>query len=404
MRVHAQRGSYGAGAAAAALGKHVVVEKPLEITLERCDAVIDACDRAGVRLCTIFPSRFTAANLRLKEAIALGRFGRLTLGDTHVKWWRTQEYYDSGGWRGTWKLDGGGALMNQAIHNVDLLYWLMGDVESITATTATLAHTRIEVEDTAVASLRFKNGALGVIEAATSAYPGLLKRTEIHGDRGSARVEQDDITLWEFQEKVPSDNEVLAAMAGQSGFKAGSSDPRGITHIGHRDQLMDFLDAIDNGCDPAVDGREGRKSVEIIRAIYRSADSGRAVGAAARGVGGDDMPRVKVRRPWLDYLVYSVVRSLVAFAQMLSIEQSYELARFLGWVLYHADKRHREVGLDNLKQAYGDAMPEHERDLVIRGVYRHFCHADGDRSSSQDVPLDELAGSVRARGARAAAG
>ena len=116
-----------------AAGKHVVVEKPLEITLPRCDAIIDACDRAGVRLCTIFPSRFTAANIRLKEAIALGRFGRLTLGDTHVKWWRTQEYYDSGGWRGTWQLDGGGALMNQAIHNVDLLYWLMGDVASITA-------------------------------------------------------------------------------------------------------------------------------------------------------------------------------------------------------------------------------------------------------------------------------
>jgi UDP-N-acetyl-2-amino-2-deoxyglucuronate dehydrogenase len=263
---------------AAAAGKHVVVEKPLEITLARCDAIIDACERAGVRLCTIFPSRFTAANQRLKEAIALGRFGRVTLGDTHVKWWRSQEYYDSGGWRGTWQLDGGGALMNQAIHNVDLLYWLMGDVESITAQTATLAHVRIEVEDTAVASVRFKSGALGVIQAATSAYPGLLKRTEIHGDRGSARVEQDDITLWEFQEKVPSDNEVYAAMAAQSGFKAGASDPRGITHVGHRDQLIDFLEAIDSGRDPVVDGREGRKSVEIIRAIYRSAGSGQAVG------------------------------------------------------------------------------------------------------------------------------
>jgi UDP-N-acetyl-2-amino-2-deoxyglucuronate dehydrogenase len=262
---------------AAKAGKHVVVEKPLEITLPRCDAIIDACDKAGVRLCTIFPSRFTDANLRLKEAIDAGRFGRLTLGDTYVKWWRTQQYYDSGGWRGTWDLDGGGALMNQAIHNVDLLYWLMGDVAEVQAMTATLAHVRIEVEDTAVASLRFKNGALGTIEAATSAFPGLLKRTEIHGDRGSARVEQDDITLWEFQEKVPSDNEVFAAMAGQTGFKAGASDPRGITHIGHRDQLVDFLQAIDEGRAPLVDGREGRKSVEIIRAIYRSAESGAQV-------------------------------------------------------------------------------------------------------------------------------
>lgn len=262
---------------AAKAGKHVVVEKPLEIALPRCDAIIDACDKAGVRLCTVFPSRFTDANLRLKQAIDTGRFGRLTLGDTYVKWWRTQQYYDSGGWRGTWDLDGGGALMNQAIHNVDLLQWLMGDVVSIQAMTATLAHERIEVEDTAVASLRFKNGALGTIEAATSAYPGLLKRTEIHGDRGSARVEQDDITLWEFQEKVPSDNEVFAAMAGQGGFKAGASDPRGITHIGHRDQLADFLQAIDQGRDPMVDGREGRKSVEIIRAIYRSAETGAQV-------------------------------------------------------------------------------------------------------------------------------
>jgi predicted dehydrogenase len=167
--------------------------------------------------------------------------------------------------------------MNQAIHNVDLLYWLMGDVDSIVAQTTTLAHVRIEVEDTSVACLRFKNGALGVIEAATSAYPGLLKRTEIHGDRGSARVEQDDLTLWDFQEKVPSDNEVFATMAAASGFKAGASDPRGITHIGHRDQLADFLHAIDRGAAPMVDGREGRKSVEIIRAIYQSARSGQLV-------------------------------------------------------------------------------------------------------------------------------
>jgi predicted dehydrogenase len=262
---------------AARAGKHVVVEKPLEITLLRCDDIIGACDTSGVRLCTIFPSRFTPANIALKTAIDIGRFGRLTLGDTYVKWWRTQQYYDSGGWRGTWELDGGGALMNQAIHNVDLLQWLMGDVDAIQAMTALLAHERIEVEDTAVAALRFKNGALGAIEAATSVYPGLLKRTEIHGDRGSARVDQDDITLWEFQEKVPSDSEIHAAMAGRTGFKAGASDPRGITHIGHRDQLTDFLQAIDAGREPLVDGREGRKSVEIIRAIYRSAQTGQAV-------------------------------------------------------------------------------------------------------------------------------
>jgi UDP-N-acetyl-2-amino-2-deoxyglucuronate dehydrogenase len=144
---------------AAAGGKHIVVEKPLEITLERCDALIAACQKHGVKLCTIFPSRFADANITVKQAVEAGRFGRLTLGETTVKWWRTQQYYDEGGWKGTQALDGGGALMNQAIHNVDLLQWLMGPVEKISAMTAMLAHERIEVEDTAVACLQFKNGA-----------------------------------------------------------------------------------------------------------------------------------------------------------------------------------------------------------------------------------------------------
>ena len=263
--------------AAARAGKHVVVEKPLEITLPRCDAIIDACAAAGVRLGAIFPSRFSPANLALKGAIDAGRFGRLTLGDTHVKWWRTQEYYDSGGWRGTRDLDGGGALMNQAIHNVDLLQWLMGDVASVQALTATLAHERIEVEDVAVAALRFNNGALGTIEATTAAFPGLQKRTEIHGDRGSARVEQDDITLWDFRDEAPADAGIRAALSAPRGPNSGASDPRGISHQGHRDQLIDFLAAIDAGRPAAIDGREGRKAVEIIRAIYQSAATGRAV-------------------------------------------------------------------------------------------------------------------------------
>ena len=262
---------------AARAGKHVVVEKPLEITLARCDAIIDACDQAGVRLCTIFPSRFSPANLSLKHAIDSGRFGRLTLGDTYVKWWRTQDYYDSGGWRGTWNLDGGGALMNQAIHNVDLLYWLMGDIASVQAMTATLVHDRIEVEDTAVAAIRFRNGALGVIEAATSAFPGLLKRTEIHGEHGSARVEQDDITLWQFGTTQADDEAIQTTIAAAKSVSSGASDPRGITHAGHRAQLADFLKAIDSGGKALVDGREGRKSVEIIRAIYQSAKTGSAV-------------------------------------------------------------------------------------------------------------------------------
>ena len=253
---------------AAQAGKHVVVEKPLEVTLPRCDAIIQACDQAGVRLAAIFPSRFSPANLALKAAIDEGRFGRLTLADTDVKWWRSQEYYDSGKWRGTWDLDGGGALMNQAIHNVDLLVWLMGEVASVQAMTATLAHERIEVEDVAVAILTFRSGALGVIEASTAAHPGLLKRTEIHGNRGSARVEQDDITFWSFLDPQPGDDERVNPTNSAPG---GSSDPKAISHAGHRDQLADFLQAIDSGHPALVDGREGRKAVEIIRAIYRSA-------------------------------------------------------------------------------------------------------------------------------------
>ena len=211
---------------AARAGKHVVVEKPLEITLKRCDEMIAACERAGVQLATIMPSRFSPANIALKKAIDAGRFGRITLGDTYVKWWRSQEYYDQGGWRGTWALDGGGAYMNQAIHNVDLLYWFMGEVAEVTALTATLAHERIEVEDTGVAALRFAGGAIGTIEAATSTFPGLLKRTEIHGTTGSAIVEQDSIKLWQFAQKDRSDAKLLKNHGEANAVSGGAADPR----------------------------------------------------------------------------------------------------------------------------------------------------------------------------------
>ena len=150
--------------AAARAGKHVIVEKPLEVDVERCDRIIDACDKAGVTLSTVFPSRFHQSSQQMKKAIEAGRFGKKTLGDAIVKWYRTQEYYDGGAWRGTWKLDGGGALMNQAIHSVDLLLWLMGDVEEVVALTGLVAHKNIEVEDVCVASLRFKSGALGLLQ------------------------------------------------------------------------------------------------------------------------------------------------------------------------------------------------------------------------------------------------
>jgi UDP-N-acetyl-2-amino-2-deoxyglucuronate dehydrogenase len=261
---------------AANAGKHVVVEKPLEITLQRCDDIIQACEKNGVKLCTIFPSRFSAANIALKEAIEAGRFGRLTLGDTYVKWWRTQEYYDGGGWRGTWALDGGGAFMNQAIHNVDLLCWLMGDVAEIAGFTGTLAHERIEVEDVGVACLKFANGAIGVMEATTAAWPGLLKKTEIHGSKGTVVVEQDSVLRWEFAEEKPEDAEIRTRLGANSASSGGASDPKAISFVGHQMQLEDFVEAISTGRQPRVDGAEGRKSVEIILAIYEAAKTGQS--------------------------------------------------------------------------------------------------------------------------------
>jgi len=265
------------GLIAAKAGKHVIVEKPLEVTVARCDQLIEACQRAGVVLSTIFPSRFHTASRQVKAAVDAGRFGRLTLGDAYVKWFRTQQYYDSGAWRGTWELDGGGALMNQAIHSVDLLLWIMGGVQQVTAYTATLAHENIEVEDVATATLQFKNGALGVIQASTAVYPGMLKRIEIHGSRGSAIIEEEDLKLWSFADSLPDDASVLEALTGKTKTGGGAADPAAIGHHGHAAQFADVFDAIRTGKDPQIDGREGRKSVELIAAIYQSARSGQAV-------------------------------------------------------------------------------------------------------------------------------
>ena len=264
--------------AAAKAGKHVICEKPLEITLPRVDAIVQACRRAGVKLATIFPERTTGPAQEMKQAIEAGRFGRITMGDCYNKWWRTQEYYDSGGWRGTWKLDGGGACMNQAVHAIDLLQWLMGPVDTVTAMADCLAHKRVEVEDVAVAMLRFKNGALGVIEAATCAYPGTKRRIEIHGDRGSARFENKSLALWEFADKTRRDAHIRRKYAPDpSAIKYGVGDPKSISGEGHKAVFRDMIRAIETDGAALCDGREGRKSVEIILAIYKSASTGKPV-------------------------------------------------------------------------------------------------------------------------------
>jgi predicted dehydrogenase len=263
--------------AAARAGKHVIVEKPLDVTLRRCDRMIRECEKNGVQLATVYQSRFHAAAGRLKRAVDGGRFGRLTLGSAYVKWYRSQEYYDSKPWRGTWALDGGGALMNQAIHSVDLLTWLMGPVAEIQAQTALLIHKRIEVEDAAIATLRFANGALGVIEATTAVYPGYLKRIEIHGSDGSAILEEEDLKAWDFAKSRKEDKAILDEMQQHKSTGGGASDPAAIGHHGHAQQFRDMLEAIRKNRPPAIDGHEGRRSVEIILAIYKSAETGTAV-------------------------------------------------------------------------------------------------------------------------------
>lgn len=278
--------------ASAEAGKHVIVEKPLEITLKRCDRIIDVCRRKKVKLSTIFPSRFHDSAVEMKRAVDAGRFGKLTVGDAYVKWYRSQQYYDSGQWRGTWELDGGGALMNQAIHSVDLLTWLMGPAAEIRAQTATLAHKRIAVEDVAVATLRFANGALGVIEASTAIYPGYLKRIELHGTRGTAVMEEEDIATWDFDAKDRRDASIRRKMRQRSSTGGGASDPSAIGHHGHLRQFQDCLKAIKQNRPPAIDGREGRRSVEIILGIYKAAESGRPV---ALPLARD--PVLKARRP-----------------------------------------------------------------------------------------------------------
>jgi len=264
--------------AAARAGKHVVVEKPLEVTVERVDAVIDACRRAGVTLGAIFPRRFNDSSRVLKDAIDRGRFGKIALGDVYIKWYRTQEYYDRGGWRGTWKLDGGGALMNQGIHGIDLLQWLLGGIAEVSAFTATLAHERIEVEDTAVAAVRFRNGALGVIEGTTASYPGTKIRIEVGGDRGSAVLEDESILAWTFAEEEPGDAEIRTRLGPRSGLPGGGAgDPKAIDSEGHRRQLEDFVRALRGNGAPACTGEDARAAVAIITGIYRSARERRPV-------------------------------------------------------------------------------------------------------------------------------
>ncbi len=261
--------------AAAKAGKHVICEKPLEITLKRIDKMIEAHEKAGTRLGGIFPYRFNDMMTPLRQAIRSGRLGVITYAGIYVPWWRTDEYYKDS-WHGTWKLDGGGALMNQSIHMVDMLCDVMPPIESVAAFTAKLGHPQIEAEDAAVSVLRFTNGALGIIYGTTASYPGQFRRFEITGTKGTIVNVENSITVWQFADETPQDKEVLRKFGKIEGG-GGVADPAAITHQNHTWNFKAFLDALDSGKEFWIDGREARRAVEIILAIYKSAKTQKCV-------------------------------------------------------------------------------------------------------------------------------
>lgn len=260
--------------AAIRAGKHVVIEKPMEITTQRADEIIHAAELARVRLAPIFQARFGSGARRVKAAIDADRFGRLVLASVAVKWHRGANYYS--GWKGTLALDGGGALINQAIHAVDLLQWFAGMPSEVFCFKTRRVHTRIESEDTASATLRFASGALGTIEASTALWPGWQRRVEICGENGSIALEDDQIARWDFREAFPGDDAIRAEKEGAA-LGSGAGAPNAISFVGHQRQLQDLVDALHAGRAPALDGVEGRKAVALIEALYTSAESGALV-------------------------------------------------------------------------------------------------------------------------------
>lgn len=274
--------------AAARQGVHVICEKPLEISLKRIDRMIAACDKAGVTLGAIFPQRFNPVVRTVHDAAAAGRFGPLAVAASYVPWWRDDAYYGPGRWQGTKALDGGGALMNQSIHGVDALQWIVGatmpdlaagenPVESVVALTAVRSHdpARLEVEDTCVAILRFRNGGLGQLLAATSLFPGQMRRFLFGGRAGTAEILEEQIVAWQFREPTADDDAIRARHGGASSTSGGAADPMAINYACHTRNFEEFLAAIRAGRRPPLDGLEGRKAVAIIEACYKSARTGR---------------------------------------------------------------------------------------------------------------------------------
>jgi predicted dehydrogenase len=250
------------GIAAVRKGLHVLVEKPIDITTERADALIAEADKAGVKLGVIFQDRLKPGIRGLKEFIDRGALGTPILADARVKWYRPPDYYAGSHWRGTWSLDGGAALINQGIHTVDVLLWLFGDVARVKAVRKTILH-KIEGEDTLAALLEFKNGAIGVLQAATSIYPGYPRRIELTGSEGTMILEQDRVI-----EARLRDNKAASVFTETMDENPSSSSPVVSDHRAHQAVLEDFIRAIETNSLPACDGREGRRSLALIESIY----------------------------------------------------------------------------------------------------------------------------------------
>ncbi len=261
----------GPALACAQAGKHVIVEKPLEVTLARCDEMIAACKKAAVQIGGILPRRFGAGAVALKAAIKTQRFGKITLASALIPWWRSQEYYDSAAWRGTQQFDGGGALMNQGIHTIDLLLWLLGPATRVSATMGLMAHKNIEVEDVAAGWIEFANGARATIAGSTACWSkeGFPAEIRIHGTTGSAILRDDQLAAFEFASPLPTDAGHISLNENLKG--AGANDPKAIGHAWHKANLSEIIDALIAGREPAINGAEGRKAVELILALYQSA-------------------------------------------------------------------------------------------------------------------------------------
>ena len=252
------------GIAAARRGLHVLSEKPLDTTTAKADALIAACDAAGVKLGVFFQDRLRPAAVEIKRMIDDGTLGTPVLISGRVKWYRPPDYYSGSKWRGTWALDGGGALMNQAIHTVDLVQWMFGSVRRICASVATRVHD-IEVEDTAAAVLEFASGAIGTVEATTSVFPGYARRIEVTGSNGTVTLDHDRIGSVELQSRM---SEAEPAVAGPI---ENAASPVVSDASAHQRVIEDFIRAIQTNAVPSVDGREGRRSVELVESIYNAA-------------------------------------------------------------------------------------------------------------------------------------